>query len=302
MATPRDTASLGIDIGGTRIRVGMVADDGRILAREETLIPPEGDPAPLRDSVRDLVGRVTDTSGQSPSAVGVAMPGVWDQQTGIMQKAVNLPRIEGTCLPEFFTEATGQEVRLEADVNAAAWGQYRVLDPRPERLLYLSIGTGIGGAVILDGRIMRHTRGGAGHFGFLIVDTTPGAPGGRNKVPGCLSALAAGPALHLANTGEPDNEAIGNEPFAYVVVDRAARGLAVATMNLVHVFAPDRMLLGGGVVDHHPELVDHARRAFAQYSSVLIPEGFEIARAPLTTHEAGVIGAALMARHGETPT
>jgi glucokinase len=238
---------------------------------------------------------VTGGLAAPPATAGVALPGVWDPDTTVMRKAVNLPRLEGTCLRDMFADALGRPVRLEADVNAAAWGQYQRTSPRPQRLLYLSLGTGVGGAVVLDGMIQRHTRGGAGHFGFLIVDTTPGAPAGRNNVPGCLSALAAGPALHYAATGELDNAAIGAEPLADIILNRAAQALAVACMNLVHIYAPEVILLGGGVIDNQPELVDRAQARFATYQSALLPAGLQLRRAPLTTHEAGVIGAALLA-------
>lgn len=288
--------SLGVDIGGTRVRAGVVDDDGRILARRDGAIPPEGDPDQLRRAVRKLAREAITQAGVAPAKAGVALPGVWDPETLVMRKAVNLPRLEGTHLPTLFSEALNLPVRLEADSNAAAWGQYQRLAPRPARLLYLSLGTGVGGAVILDGQLVRMTRGGAGHFGFLIVDTQPGAPAGRNGVPGCLSAIAAGPALHLAATGAVDNAAIGAEALSEVVLQRAAQGLAVAFMNLVHVFAPDCILLGGGVIDRQPGLVVCAREAFRAFRSPLIPEGFAIRQAPLTTDEAGVIGAALL-RH-----
>lgn len=290
-----ERAALGVDIGGTRVRAGVVTEDGRLLARAETRLPIDGEPAALRAIVGDLATDVLARSGARPCAVGVALPGVWDPATTVMQRAVNLPRLEGTNLRDLFAQAVGRSVRLEADANAAIWGQYQALAPRPDRLLYLSLGTGIGGGVILDGQIVRHTRGGAGHFGFLIVDTTPGAPGGRNDVPGCLSALASGPALHLAATGRTDPAAIGEEPLPDHVLASAADALAIGIFNLVHIYACRLTLLGGGVVDNHPRLVDEVRRAFARRSSKLMPEGFEIRRALLTTHEAGVMGAALLA-------
>lgn len=295
MAAPETTAILGVDIGGTRIRVGIVTPDGQILARTSELIPPEGEPEPLRELVTREATDVVNEAGIRPVRAGVAMPGVWDPDTTIMKKAVNLPRLEGTNLTDLFSAALHLPVRLEADVNAAVWGQWRRMKPQPQRLVYISLGTGVGGSVILDGQIVRHTRGGAGHFGFLIVDTSPAAPAGRNGVPGCLSALAAGPALHLAATGQTDNEAIGEEPYSDEVIDRAARGLAVACMNLVHMYNPNVIALGGGVVDNHPEIVEHARDAFSSYSSPLIAPDLQIRRAPLTTHEAGVIGSALLA-------
>ena len=286
--------ALGIDIGGTRVRVGVIRENGEIVASVEGRLPPEGDPEALKQLIQEQTQTATAAAHVTPDAAGVALPGIWSRATGIMRKAINLPRLEGVNLPELFREATGRIVCLEADVNAGAWGQWRTLQPRPKRLVYISLGTGVGGAVILDGQIVRHTRGGGGHFGFLIVDTDPNAPAGRNGIPGCLSAIAAGPALHLAATGTTDPEAIGDEPLPEHVLSRAADALAVAFMNLVHIYAPNCIVLGGGVIDHHPELVDRARQSFARYESALIHPELRIERAPLSTHEAGVIGAALL--------
>jgi glucokinase len=288
-------SALGIDIGGTRIRVAAVTPDGCILARREAPLPPDGDPDPLRTRVGALAREIIDELQNEPQAVGVALPGIWDRRTGIMQRAINLPRLEGVDLRDLFATACGAAVVLDTDVNAAIWGQWHALTPRPERLVYLSLGTGVGGAVILDGQIVRHTRGGAGHFGFLVVDTSPDAPAGHTGVPGCLSAIAAGPALHPAASGEADFGALDAEPLPEAVLERAAAGLAVACVQLAHIYVPDLILLGGGVIDHHPELVDRARAAFACYTSKLIPADLPIERAPLLTQQAGVIGAALLA-------
>ncbi len=301
MASEPDIA-LGVDIGGTRVRVGVITADGKVRAHIEDRLPTDGDPEQLAALVKRQTAHVIERSECRPELAGVALPGVWERETGVMQRAVNLPRLEGVDLPAMFRNATGCTIRLEADVNAGVWGQYRALSPRPERLVYISLGTGIGGSVILDGKILQHTRGGAGHFGFLIADTAEGAPAGRNKVPGCLSAIAAGPALHLAATGTTDYEAIGDEEFPDEVVNYAARGLAVAIFNLVHLFAPEIVLLGGGVIDNHAEIVDATRTAFAQRQSSLILLGMRIEKAPLTTHEAGVIGAALLALRATTAT
>ena len=287
--------ALGVDIGGTRVRIGVVSAAGEILARTEAPLPPEGEPAILAATVAEGAATVRREAGCSPEIAGVGVPGVWDRDTGVMQRAVNLPKLEGVNIRRLFDDALGTGTALDADVNAACWGQWRRMEPRPRRLVYLSLGTGVGGSVILDGQIVRHTHGGAGHFGFLVVDTSPDAPSGRNDVPGCLSAFVAGPALHLAATGKRDASAVGDEPLPDGVIAAAARALAVACLQLVHVYAPDAIALGGGVIDHHPEIVDRARAAFGQYQSRLTPAELGITRAPLSTREAGVAGAALLA-------
>lgn len=296
----RDGVALGVDIGGTRVRVGLVSARGEVLARREGAIPPEGEPDALRDLVAQQARELRAESNLRPTAFGVSLPGLWDRSTGIMQRAVNLPRIEGTNVCALFSDALDAPTRLESDGNAAAWAQWRAIKPHARRLVYLTIGTGVGGGVILDGEIVRHTRGGAGHFGFLIVDTRPDAPAGRNGVRGCLSAIVAGPALHLAATGQPDLDAIGNEQLPEPVLQEAARALGVGLLQLTHIYAPDAIVVGGGVIDHHPQLIERAREKFATTTSKLIPSDIRIQRAPLPTTTAGVIGAALLARAAQS--
>ena len=288
--------ALGIDIGGSFIRAAVVRVDtqstpgagGRvgtsILALAESPLPSEGDPLQIAQAVKKLAERVRIKAGCTTSVVCVALPGIWDRRTGLMQKAVNLPGLEGVNIQQLFEETLACPAMIEIDVNAASWGQWQWLSLQPRRFVYLSLGTGVGGGVILDGKLLRHTHEGAGHFGFLIVDTTPDAPSDASGIPGSLSALAAGSALRLA-AADQSNQGI---------ID-AGRALAIALVQLVYIYAPDTIALGGGVVDHHPAIVDHARAAFQSYYSRLIPNDPRIIRAPLVSAEAGVIGAALLA-------
>ncbi len=288
--------TIGIDIGGTHVRVGAVAPDGRIAARCDARTPAGGNPERLGTLLRDGVRRITDEHGPPAGPVGVVLPGVRDPATGILQRALNLPGLGRVNVREYLAEAIGHPVFVESDVNAAGWAQWHHRNPRPARFAYLSLGTGVGGSVILDGELVRHTRGGAGHFGFLVVDTAPDAPVDAAGVPGCLSAVAAGPALQGgAPPGGPPDPA--TEPvLSEAVRGRAARGLAVALADVVYTYAPECIGLGGGVIDHHPELVADARAAFERYRGNLVPAELVIERAALRSDDAGVIGAALLAR------
>lgn len=199
-----------------------------------------------------------------------------------MQRAVNLPRLEGVNVRKLLERALHRPVYLETDVNAAGWAQWRASAPLPRRFMYLSVGTGVGGCVILNGEIVRHTHGGAGHFGHLVVDTAPDAPrcgcGGR----GCLEAITSRP---------PSAEAAAWGEWS----TKAANGLALGLLQIAHLYAPDTIMLGGGVVEHHPELVPRTQSAFNVLRTTLVPEQMTIQAAPLPTDQAGVIGAALLA-------
>lgn len=333
----RGHAAVGVDIGGTSTRVGLVAERGELLALRCAPTPRDGDPAAVVNLLRTLLRqavadcRARDT-GCEPTArvravarasvpadpqgapvqvhapagpVGVALPGYWDRRTQVMQRAVNLPKLEGLDLRKLLVRALGRCDRLESDVNAAAWAQWRALaraagrapdrrarravpprrapvadaglapGPGP-RFVYLSIGTGIGGAVIFDGNILRHTRGGAGHLGHLCVDSTRTAPRCRCGQRGCAEAVVR------AAAAQGDLAA-------------AAGALARLVMQVVHLYAPDVVCLGGGIPDHHGQLVRRVREVLRTRRSSLAPPRLRVVRAPLDADRAAVVGVARLA-------
>jgi glucokinase len=274
-----DSTALGIDIGGTRMRVGVVTAAGELAAHLDAPTPPAGDPLLLSALLAGQVRRILEGNRDEPAAVGIAVPGIWDRHTGIMQRAVNLPRLEGRNIRQLFAVALGRPVFVETDVTAAAWAQWHAMQPRPRRFVYVSIGTGVGGGVIVDGQVLRHTRGGAGALGHLVVDTAANAPLCRCGARGCLEAVVGG-----AAKAEP-------RPTAGV----AGRALAIGLLHLAALYAPDVIALGGGVIDHEPALIGQARAAWVQLRSTLAPAALRIERAPMPTDEAGVLGAARMA-------
>ncbi len=286
---------LGIDIGGGHVGVGVVSADGDLRSLVDARIPERGAPEALAEVVRTGAQSAIDQAGVQPERFGVALPGVWDRTTAVMKRAVNLPLLEGTDLRALFTGALGATPHLDADVNAAGWAQWRAIEPTPTRFLYLSLGTGVGGCVVLDGQLIKHTRGGAGHFGFLIVDTAPDAPAGRNEVPGCLSAFASGPSLQALASGSED-PLESYVPLTDDVLDVASQALAIGLLQIIHIYAPNQIVLGGGVIDHHAELVTRTRDELMRRKTSLVPEALRLDQGKLPTKTAGVIGAALLAR------
>lgn len=276
--TPAKTA-LGIDIGGTWVRVGLVTARGELIAHLAAAAPPEGDPALLTDLLATQVRRVLEGTPGGAMAIGIALPGIWDRQTGIMERAVNLSRLEGRNIRQLFADALGRAVFVDTDVNAAAWAQWRALRPSPKRFVYLSIGTGVGGGVIVDGQVLRHTHGGPGHFGHLVVDTAPDAPLCRCGARGCLEAIVGGAA----------------KPLRKPTAESATHALAIGIQQLAVLYAPDVIALGGGVIEHQSALIDQARLAWDQLHHGLAPPELSIERAPLPSDRAGVVGAGLLA-------
>jgi glucokinase len=282
---PPARTALGIDIGGTSVRVGLVGSSGDIIAHREAPTPPDGDPALLSRLVADQVQRILPDGPDAEIAVGIAVPGIWNRETGVMERAVNLRLLEGRDIRQLFADALGRPVLVETDVNAAAWAQWRAFRPAPRRFVYVSIGTGVGGGVILEGEIVRHTHGGPGHLGHLVVDTAADAPVCRCGCRGCLEAFVSGPALTRAVHAEAESALV-----------RAAGALAIGLQQLAVLYAPDVIALGGGVIEHQGALVDETRRAWPGLPRGLAPQDLRIEPAPLPSDQAGVLGAAQMAQ------
>ncbi|TWT45454.1 N-acetyl-D-glucosamine kinase [Phycisphaerae bacterium RAS1] len=270
-------AAIGIDIGGTSIRAGLVDREGRILATAKSPTPAGGEPRALAEALRKLAAEVTPLRGEH--AIGVALPGLRDESDTLV-RAVNLPKLEGTALPAFFKSCLGRDVRIETDVIAAGLAQWRCAaekdGARAARLLYLSLGTGVGGCVLIDGRPLRHTHGGAGSLGHVVVDTADDAPRCRCGGQGCLEALAGGWALEEHATPEA----------------RRLIALRTAITNFAALFAPTLILLGGGVIERRRTWIDAVRALFTAPSQVLGDPIPMIEPAPLPADDAGVIGAA----------
>ncbi len=276
-----DGCSIGIDIGGGTCRAACVDARGAIQRLETAPTPADGAPDALRSVLRELAARLPAADVPAGSTAGVAMPGIRDASGRVLRRSVHLPALQGCNVGELFAAALERPVILETDVNAAGWAQWLALHS-PDRFLYLSLGTGIGGAVILHRELLRHTAGCAGHFGFLLGSLEADAPVGKAGIRGCLEAMASGPALD-----------------AGVSLDDAADAIASALANVAFLYRPDVVALGGGVVEHHADLVARIERRLRvrlpDAATSIVPRP-SVHSAPLASDHAGVIGAAMLAR------
>ncbi len=295
---------VGIDIGGTHTRVAIVDALGRVLADRSTETPTGGDG---EDLVRWLENAYHTCRGETdncpdPVAIGVGVPGVLEPGRSAVVRAVNLPFIEGLPLKDMLVERTGLTTFLDCDTVAAAWGEYCAREKSPQRMAYLTIGTGVGAAVILDGEVLRHTHHTAGHLGHVICDTSTNAPECHCGARGCLESLIAGPAIAAAARAadlpdELDKIELAfheGDPGATKLIDTLARHLAVALLDITHIYATDTIVIGGGVAHRLPSLVRAAARRVDDTPSVLKPVPLCAEPSALSDYS-GLVGAALLA-------
>ncbi len=316
---------IGIDLGGTNVNVALVAPDGTILDREHAATP-VGDFDAAVAVLAERIGRIRDRTAEArrPRAVGIAAAGAIDMPRGVILEAPNL-RWRDVPLRDALARAVGLPVALENDVNGAAWGEHlaRVAAGRAAEdgsLLAAWVGTGVGGGIVLSGRILHGDRHTAGELGHMIA--RPGHRRGERTVEdlcsrsGLQRRVAAGLADGSIATDGPLAEAVrrageganrpdtrdftaawaAGDPDARRLLGEAAEVLGAAIASCVTLLSLPAVVLGGGMVEALGEAwVEEIRRSFRTH---VFPE--HLADVPLELTRlrdlAGMLGAADLAR------
>ena len=261
--------ALAIDLGGTETRAGLVDDEGRIIASAQAPTPATAGP----DAVIAVMARLAETvraaaPGHVPVGLGVGAPGPLDSEAGIAIAPPTLAGWHDVPLARLLAEKTGLEVRIENDANAAALGEWRFgAGAGTQSMVFMTVSTGIGGGVIVDGRLLRGRRGLAGEIGHMTI--AEGTERCACGALGCWEALASGTALGrdaerlaaagkapalrlLAGTGEVTARHVGEaaragDAAALGLLAHEAHWLGVGMVNLLHLYSPEVIVLGGGV-------------------------------------------------------
>lgn len=310
------TVTVGVDVGGTKIAGGVVDASGSVVARRQ--IPT--DPADPQATVGGIVKVARELLASAPAAraVGVGAAALIDS-SGVIVGAPNLAW-RNLSLRAMLEDRLGVPVLVDNDVNAAAWAEYRFGAGRgASRLVMFALGTGIGGGIVIDGRLERGAHGLGAELGHMIVER--GGPACACGNHGCLEALASGTAIARAAreriaSGSPVLAAADGDPaaitgemvgaaavegdsFARELLAEAGRALGVGLANAANIFDPDRIVVGGGVVAGTGDLllgpaVEAMRRLVVEGASR--PE-ISVVPAALGA-DAGLIGAATLAAPG----
>jgi glucokinase len=262
-----------VDIGGSRTKIGIVAEDGGIVKRTTIRTKAAGDPAPLVEGIvstlRPMLDAVASTGGPA-LGVGVSVAGFLDAEHGAMVGNANLPALCGFPLRRVLEERLALPCRLEVDSNAAVAAEHRYGAGRGSaRLLGVTIGTGLGGGVIIDGMLLRHTGECAGDLGHVIVD-----PKGRRctcGAQGCLEAMVCSAALSERAGGRAAREVVSGakrgEQLAVDALAETGRWLGLGLASLSPLFAPDRIVVGGGIAAAGDLLLGPTRTSYSAHAS-----------------------------------
>ena len=271
-------AKVAVDWGGTWCRVALIDRRGEVIWQARRPNPRGGGPDDYLALAASLLAEAFTLEDVRADGIGVAVAGPVDPESGILYQPPNLMALDGVSLKRIWQEQYGLPVVVGNDANLAAMGEFHFGAGRdaaqaghpPRSLFYVTVSTGIGGGAIEGGRLLSGANGLTAEVGHTTVDTSADAPRCQCGKQGCLEAVSSGTAIAnyargvLAEGRHRDSAlaslaaaeftaravvaaAVQGDAFAHAVMSRAIEGLSVGLANVIHLFNPDLIILGGGV-------------------------------------------------------
>jgi len=310
---------IGVDLGGTKLLAGAVGPD--LTVRHRAVRPARGDDQhEVIDTLVDAIDEVRRATDEEVRAIGVGIPSLMDLRRGVALSTVHLP-IDHVPVRDLLAERLGLPVFVDNDANAALLAEHRHgAAAETEHAVMLTLGTGIGGGVLVDGRLMRGVLGAAGELGHMVIDADGPPCFGACPNRGCLEAMASGSALGrdaLTAARDAPGSALGRalaegqeitgalatelahdgDPEAAALVARIGGLLGVGIANLVNIFNPEVVVVGGGVIAAGELLLEPARAVVAERALGPPRDAVRVVAARFGA-ESGMLGAAALAFDG----
>ena len=297
---------IGIDLGGSKIALGLVSPANDIAARAR--IDTRADEG-LERVIERIAAQVERLKKSLPAderiaAVGIGAPGPLDPVSGDLHTLVNLPGISNTPFGHRLQQRLGLPVKLDHDAKAAALGEFHYGVGRQRgSMIYIVIGTGVGGAIIYEGRLIYGEGNSAGECGHMTVD--PNGHLCHCGSRGCLETYTSGPwlARHYAQASgnetvsgaEVTRRAIAGDPTAIKVLHQAGRALGIAVASMAMMINIEQFVIGGSVAGAGELLLAAARESLRRYSFQAVSAKVKITASKLG-EDAPLLGSAWMAR------
>lgn len=304
--------AIGVDVGGTKIAAAVVSPEGKLL--NEVRYPTQASANRLIETIAQAITEAKD--GFKVGGVCVAVPGLILAAENKVIFSPNLHEIEGIPLDEEIGHRTGLSVTVENDANAAAWGEFRYgVGKDVEHMVFITLGTGVGGGVITHGLLLRGAQGAGGELGHVTIDATGPRCGCGNH--GCLEALASGTAIERRArevASDRPASALGRlaierhvlgedvtrlaqegDEAALQVLQETGVWLGIGLAGFVNIFNPEVIAVGGGASRAGEFILGPARKEVQLRARSPSRDLVEIRKATLGP-ASGVLGAAAIAR------
>ena len=314
---------IGIDLGGTNIKIGCFGPELKLISKTTTPTNADMGPGVVIENIAETTKKLLADSGLSLAdveIVGIGSPGPAKYREGIIIKAANIPKFKNTPLTQMLEERFNKAVILENDANAACFGEYVMGAGKGiDNMVFFTLGTGIGGGIINDGRLLHGSGDNAAELGHIII-----YPDGRLcncGQRGCVEAYAsaswtakraeeaieAGATSSLKKVFDKNGQITCKDVYQHLasgdklakeITDGTAKALALVCINMLHVTEPEKIVFAGGMIAAGDSLLDRIKYYFKECVWQLKEETVEICFATLG-EDAGIIGAAALARQAK---
>jgi glucokinase len=312
---------IGIDVGATNVKIGCF--DGELNLVSKTSITTNADMGPdiVIDNITAAATTLVTDAGFSIDdvcAVGLGMPGPAKYSEGIVISSTNMPKFKNVPIVRMLAERLAKPVVMDNDGNVACWGEYVAgAGKEVEDMVFFTLGTGIGGAIVNHGELLTGCGDNATELGHIII-----YPDGRRcncGQRGCVEAYASATwtaqrATEAVEAGAESSlkellqekgqitckdvyqHLVQGDELAKKITDETAKALALVCINMLHTTEPDRIVFAGGMIAAGDALLDRIKHYFNEHIWTLKKETVEICFATLG-EDAGIIGAAALAKH-----
>ena len=310
------SVAAGIDIGGTKISIALARADGGIVAKQRFETRVESGPSAVLENISAAIDRMIGEGPLALAAIGIGSPAPIDIEKGLVLSPSNLPGWSEFPIVDLLRERFGVPVQLENDANAAALGEHAYGAGRGYRnLFYVTVSTGVGGGVIINGQLYRGVATAAGEIGHTIVQPD-GILCNCGSV-GCLETISSG--LHIARRARerlangaasilrdlvPNSDEITardvvdavrrGDPLAASIWDETCHYLSIGIANAISILAPEIVIIGGGVASAGDLLFAQLRARVPGFVSMVPSSEIRIVPAELGG-DSGVYGAVSIA-------
>jgi glucokinase len=309
---------IGIDVGGTNVKIALVDGEGKIIYSNS--VPTyaqmgyEYTVNNIKQAIRDLM-KETNTEAKDIQGIGFDFPGQVDCKTGVVKNAPNIPGWVNVPIAQMIEEEFNIPTRIDNDVRCAALGELKFGAGRGcENFVCITVGTGIGSGLVINGKVVRGAANAAGEIGHIKLQMEDGPLCGCGDS-GCLEAFASGPSIvamaqeylkggksakfrELAGDGEITpyivaKAAEAGDPVAKRIFEKMGYYIGMGLTSVINLLNPEKIIIGGGVAECGELLLDPIRRTINDRAMKVQREAVEIVPAELG-NSAGVIGASML--------
>ncbi len=311
---------IGIDLGGTNIKIGCFDSQMNLISKTSVATDADMGPDVVLDNISQTINQLlteADLSLSDVTAAGMGCPGPARYREGILERPTNLPKFRDVPIRQMLSDRLGKPVVFENDANVAAWGEHTVgAGKGADDMVFFTLGTGIGGGIINQGKLLQGAADNANELGHIII-----YPDGRLcncGQKGCVEAYAsaswtarraqqaleAGVDSSLKQVLQQNGEITCKDVYEHLesgdklakkITDETAKALALVCVNMLHTTEPKRIVFAGGMIAAGDILLNRIKYYFDELIWNIKKENVEICFATLG-EDAGIIGAAALAK------